>query len=233
MKDLDPEGFVDKQSPSDFNNTLTHMYRAEVQRSYTWRNRLDNTSYWAIVLLSAIITWTFTEPENPHELVLFSLLFIIVLLNVEARRYMFYNVWNSRVRALEKDFVARMINPEISVTSRKWMNELAEDLQYPHFKIPYWHAISNRLRRIYVWLFSITTLLWYAKLAMHPQPASNFTEMVIRAKFFNIPGNVIFAVVTSFMIISILIAVTNPHYDERWDKIFTSKEAMENWRKNM
>jgi len=212
---------------------MVHTYRAEIQRSYNWRNRLDTTTNWAIVLLSAVITWTFTAPANPQELIIFSLFFIVVLLGIEARRYLYYNVWNSRVRALEADFIARTIDPELSVTSREWMKALAEDLQYPHFKIPYWHAVANRLRRIYVYLFSITYLMWLGKLYMHPDPATDISQIITRAEFFTIPGNIILAFVTAFVFVSIVIAVKNPHYEEDWDVVFKSKEAMEYWRDNM
>ncbi len=35
--------------PSEFATAMLHYYRAEIQRSNTWRMRLDNTTNWAIV----------------------------------------------------------------------------------------------------------------------------------------------------------------------------------------
>ncbi|MDQ3753521.1 MAG: DUF2270 domain-containing protein, partial [Acidobacteriota bacterium] len=38
-----------KLSPSEFNAAMIHFYRGEVQRSNTWRNRLDTTTNWAVL----------------------------------------------------------------------------------------------------------------------------------------------------------------------------------------
>ncbi|ELZ18002.1 hypothetical protein C477_12377 [Haloterrigena salina JCM 13891] len=35
-----------------------------------WRERLDQTTYWAIVIMSAILTWTFSSRNNPHYVLL-------------------------------------------------------------------------------------------------------------------------------------------------------------------
>ncbi len=34
---------------SEFTTAMVHYYRAEIQRSNTWRTRLDNTTNWAVV----------------------------------------------------------------------------------------------------------------------------------------------------------------------------------------
>lgn len=230
---MDPEDFIDRQSSTDISTTIAHLYRGEMQRSYTWRTRLDTTTNWAILILSALITWTFSSPDHPHELLLFALLFNVVLLGIEARRYMYYNVWHSRVRALETDYISRTLDPDIEVTSRDWLKLLAEDLRNPHFKIPYWHAVSRRLRRIYVWLFTLTTLLWFGKLAMHPTNADSFSTVVRRAQFLPIPGTVVVSFIVAFTVVVILITLTNPHYDEEWDKISIDDEVMDKWKKTM
>src|SRR4030095_12466686 len=36
-----------KLSAAEFNTAMVHFYRGEVQRSNTWRNRLDTTTNWA------------------------------------------------------------------------------------------------------------------------------------------------------------------------------------------
>ncbi len=230
---MDPEDFVEQQSSGDMATTIAHLYRGEMQRSYTWRTRLDTSTNWAILILSALITWTYSDPHHPHELLLFTLLFIAILLGIEARRFMYYNLWHSRVRALETDYLSRTLDPDIEVTSREWLKLLAEDLRNPHFKIPYWHAVSHRLRRVYVWLFTLTVLLWFGKLAMHPVPAGSFSEVVIRAEFLTISGVVVVPLISSFIVVIFLITITNPHYDEDWDKIFKSKKTMKEWKKKM
>jgi len=42
-----PAGLMRRMSPGEFNTAMIHFYRGEVQRSNTWRNRLDTTTNWA------------------------------------------------------------------------------------------------------------------------------------------------------------------------------------------
>src|SRR6185503_6102412 len=46
-----PAGFdtMRKMSPVEVTTAMVHFYRGEVQRSNTWRTRLDNTTYWAVL----------------------------------------------------------------------------------------------------------------------------------------------------------------------------------------
>ena len=51
-----------KLAPTEFNTTMVHFYRGEVQRSNVWRTRLDTTTYWAVLLVSVSLTFTFSSP---------------------------------------------------------------------------------------------------------------------------------------------------------------------------
>lgn len=42
-------------------SAAAHLYRGEIHRMRFWRERLDQTTYWAIVVMSAILTWTFSS----------------------------------------------------------------------------------------------------------------------------------------------------------------------------
>lgn len=231
----DPEEFIDEQTINEFSTILTHMYRGEIQRSYNWRARLDATTNWAILLLSALITWTYSDPGYPHELLLFSLLFTSLLLGIESRRFMYFNLWHSRVRALERDFLARSLNPKEEVTSRRWMADLAKDLKNPHFKISYWEAISHRLRHVYVWLFTICVVLWLGKLIIHPAQTNKLSVVVARAQVFGISGTVVFSALIAFFIVIIIIALTVPkiYKEGDWDSIKLDKKYIEEWDKDI
>lgn len=50
-------------------SSLAHLYRGEIRRMRFWRERLDQMTYWAIVVMSAILTWTFSSHTNPHSVV--------------------------------------------------------------------------------------------------------------------------------------------------------------------
>ena len=54
-----------KLSASEFNTAMVHFYRGEVQRSNTWRSRLDNTTYWAVITAGA--TLSFAEARSRLE----------------------------------------------------------------------------------------------------------------------------------------------------------------------
>ncbi len=233
MKGQDPEEFVEKQEIGDFTSVMVNFYRGEVQRAYTWRTRLDRTTNWAIIILSVLITWVFSSPSRPHELLLFSMIFMLVLLIIEARRYRFYNVWASRIKVLEENFIAKALSPEEEVTSREWMETLARNLKQPHFLIPLWSAISHRLRRIYVWLFSITIILWLGKLSMHPTPASGLSEVISRAQMSTLPGYVIFLIVMIFYGATIILALLGAGFEERKSKIIADEESRKEWKEKM
>ena len=44
-----------KLSPAEFNTAMAHFYRGEIQRSNTWRNRLDTTTNWAVLSAGAMV----------------------------------------------------------------------------------------------------------------------------------------------------------------------------------
>ncbi len=231
MKDRDPEEFVEKQTSSDFTQIITHMYRAEVQRSYNWRRRLDRTTEWSIVILSAITTWTFSVPERRHELLLSVLIFMGTLLWIESRRYRFYNVWLSRIKALEENFLARTLYPSDEVSSRGWMKTLADDLRSPRFKIPFWIAVAHRLRRVYLWLFSLTVMLWLAKLAIHPKPVSNIGRIIDRASIMGLSGMAVFTLIAALIGVSVLLSILGPHYEEKGVKLVEDDKVRKEWDK--
>ena len=58
-----------KISPAEFNVAMSHFYRGEVQRSNTWRSRLDNTTYWAVLTVAGALSFAFSSPNNPHFLI--------------------------------------------------------------------------------------------------------------------------------------------------------------------
>ncbi|MFP3872749.1 MAG: DUF2270 domain-containing protein [Candidatus Natronoplasma sp.] len=207
------------------------MYRGEVQRAYNWRKRLDRTTEWSIVILSAITTWTFSEIGRRHELLLSVLIFMGTLLWIESRRYRFYNVWLGRIKALEENFLARTLYPCEEVSTRKWMKTLAEDLRNPRFKIPLWIAIAHRLRRVYFWLFSLTSILWMGKLTVHPTPAGSVGEVVRRASIHTLPGYCTFILIGAFLIATALTAFIGTRHEEKGVKLVEGAEVSDGWDK--
>ncbi|MEF8836220.1 MAG: DUF2270 domain-containing protein [Candidatus Thermoplasmatota archaeon] len=231
MKGQDPEEFVEKQEIGDFTSVMVNFYRGEMQRAYTWRRRLDRTTEWSIVILSALTTWTFSSPGRRDELLLSVLIFMGTLLWIEARRYRHYNVLLGRIKTLEENFIAKTLDPGEGVSTREWMKTLAEDLKHPQFKIPIWIAIGHRLRRVYIWLISLTLMLWLTKVVLHPIPASNLGVVFNRASIIGIPGYVIFSLIGAVLVLLILIAVLSTRHERKGVKIVEKKGTDGEWDK--
>ena len=85
----------DNFSDETLANALLQLYRGEIQRVNTWRNRLDTTPHWSIVLAAGIVTWTFSGAERSPALILVSIPLVAALMVLEADRYQMHEIWRS------------------------------------------------------------------------------------------------------------------------------------------
>ena len=67
---------------------------------------------------------------------------------VRRQRYRNFDATRARVRALEENLFANLLDPEDAPLA-EWPRELAEDLREPTVKVSYWEALSRRLERVY------------------------------------------------------------------------------------
>ena len=181
-------------SPAEFNTAMSHFYRGEVQRSNTWRTRLDNTTYWAVLTVVGGESFAFSSATNPHFLIPIISILVAIFLAMEARRYRYYEIWASRVRVIETGYLAQMLAPESVPRDQEWASHLASDLLTPHFTISIWEAVGRRLRRNYIWLFALLAMSWNLKVYLHPTPAASFEEFLVRATVGLVPGWIVFIV---------------------------------------
>ncbi len=181
-------------SSSEFNTAMIHFYRGEVQRSNTWRNRLDTTTNWAVLTAGATLSFVFSSTNNPHFVIPINSILVAIFLLMEARRYRYYEIWSSRVRVLETGYLAQLLAPEGVLPDKEWAAHLASDLLTPHFTITEWEAIGRRLRRNYLWIFALLALSWNLKVYLHPYAAHTFAEFLDRATVGLVPGWIVFAV---------------------------------------
>ena len=181
-----------KLAPAEFNTTMVHFYRGEVQRSNVWRTRLDTTTYWAVLLVSVSLTFTFSSPVSPHFVIPIITILVTVFMVMEARRYRIYEIWASRVRVIETGYFAQMLAPDSVPRDQDWASHLASDLLTPNFTISMSEAIGRRLRRNYLWLFALLALSWTLKVYLHPAPADSFEVFLQRAAVGLGPGRTIF-----------------------------------------
>lgn len=171
----------------DFTSAMIHLFRGEIQRSNTWRTRLDSTTNWAIVATAAAVPFAFTETGGSHIVLILSSVIVTILLYIESRRYRYYELWSSRVRLMETDFFATMLVPPFR-PSPDWAESLAENLLQPHFTVSIFEAVGRRLRRNYIWIFYTLYVAWMAKLWLQPGPTTSMEVFLQRAALASIPG---------------------------------------------
>ncbi|WGI17174.1 DUF2270 domain-containing protein [Methanonatronarchaeum sp. AMET-Sl] len=160
-------------------NVIMHVYRGELQRTNSWRQRMDKTTNWAIVITSGIITFALANPNVPHWAVLAGLFLIYIMLFTEARRYRNFDKWRGRVRALEETFLSKFFDRENDIDER-WTKALSEDFRFPHYKITWQEAMKRRLKRIYIWLIMVFIGAWIGKVYIHPEHATTWNEFFQR-----------------------------------------------------
>jgi uncharacterized membrane protein len=189
-----PAAQMRRMSPAEFNTAMIHFYRGEVQRSNTWRNRLDTTTNWAVLTAGATLSFVFGSATNAHFVIPINSILVAIFLIMEARRYRYYEIWSSRVRVIETGYFAQMLAPESVPPDEAWAEHLAADLITPHFTISEWEAIGRRLRRNYLWIFALLALSWNLKVYLHPLPARDFNAFIDRATVGVVPGWAVFVV---------------------------------------
>ncbi len=178
---------------------MVHYYRAEVQRSLAWRERLDRTTNWAVAATAAILGFTFAHPEIPHAAFLFGLTIIYILLYVESRRYRFFDAYEYRVRLLHQNFISGALTKNLDLDENPfWLAELVSDLKYPQYKMDMTYAIGRRLKANYIYLFSILIVGWLLKIQLHPSPARSWPQFLDQASVGGIPGVAIMVLILLF-----------------------------------
>jgi len=197
--DLDPtwtyRGY--KLDHGDFTAAMVHLYRAEITRANTWRNRLDVTTNWALIATSAAFTFAFTSAEAHHSVILLTILLVTVLLFIEARRYRYYELWAYRVRLMETNFFAPLLVAPFRPAA-EWGKNLAHSLNEPEFSISLWEAVGRRLRRNYIWIYMVLEIAWIAKLILYPQTISIIPDIVGRSRLGFVRGELVMGVVFVF-----------------------------------
>lgn len=181
-------------SAGEFNTAMIHFYRGEVQRSNTWRNRLDTTTNWAVLTAGATLSFVFSSNSNPHFVIPINSILVAIFLLMEARRYRYYEIWSSRVRVMETGYFAQLLVPDNVPPDEAWAQHLAADLITPHFTISEWEAVGRRLRRNYLWIFGLLALAWNLKVYLHPFPAADFNVFIARAQVGIVPGWAVFVI---------------------------------------
>ena len=189
---------VDQINRSEFITAMVHLYRGELAEATAWRGRIDTTSNWAIVMSATTLSFVFADKAiERHVLIPIITLFVTFLLNMEARRYRFFDIWRSRARTLEINFYAPLLagtkpaNPD-------WANRLSQDMEWPRFHMPWWEAMGRRLRRNYTGIYCVLFASWMVVLTTHPTPTTSLSEIISRAAIGPIQGAIVFSAMLLF-----------------------------------
>ena len=182
-------------------SAMAHLYRGEMHRMKLWRERLDRTTNWAVIVMGAILTWAFSSEGNPHYIILIGMATVGVFLTIEARRYRAYDIWRSRVRTMQENAFAHALDPSAEVPDVTWRVKLSRDYRRPAIAITAEEAIAHRLRRVYLPLFTILLLAWMIRV-------SAFSSQVwpTSAAIGMIPGSVVSAIVGGVYLLLVVIA---------------------------
>ena len=167
---------------------IAHLYRGEVYRSTIWRTRLDATTNWSVVTLGVALSISYASPSaSPVPLLLAGVL-ITLFLNLEARRYRYFNVWRARARWMETHLYAPLLRGENYDDCAGWQSVLADDYCRPKHHISYVRAIGRRLRRNYLWILTVQAIAYFGKIAIHPTEMASADEYLERMALGPVPG---------------------------------------------
>jgi uncharacterized membrane protein len=153
---------------SAFHTAMAHLYRAEMNRMTVWRQRLDVTSNWAVVLFTALTGFALGSPGASHAVLLLGFAGLAVAIVLEARRYRHVHASQQRLLLLERGYLVSLLHGD---ADPGWRTALAADLERPALRIGLLLAIGVRLRRNYLLLIYLLAVVWFTKTLIHPTPA--------------------------------------------------------------
>jgi len=204
--------------PEAYYGFIYHYYRAEVYRETNWRNRLDTTTNWSIVVTGAIVSFSFTNSATPHSVILVNYLLVWFFLYIEARRFRYYWLLRERTRIIEKQLLTQIfLGKSGKQDANKWKEKLAKSFQNLSVPMSRMESIAWRFRRNYFFLFPLIFISWMAKVQLNPNPAQTLAEFLNNARVWFIPGYLIFVIFLASILTSIFAALYIPQQTRHSD----------------
>jgi uncharacterized membrane protein len=203
---------------SEYIAAMVHFYRGEVYRATQWRLRLDNTTNWSILSTMGVVTFSFGDNAHPHAAILLGMLLVATFLNIEARRFRFFDVWQRRVRLIERNFYGPLLRRDLQSPNVLWGQLIAEDLLHPRFGLTQRQAVRARLVRNYLPIYAILLGAWALKLALQePRGDGWWHRMAVGA----LPWWVapLFVAVVYGWLAAVLLLVRKPHHDHEREAV--------------
>jgi uncharacterized membrane protein len=196
--------------PDPSNPILIHFYRATVGHADVWRQRMDATTNWAAATTAGMITFAFSRPDAPHFVLLLALVFDLMFLFMESRRYQAYDRWRRQFHAMNRYLIAPALEGSDTL-SESGFESVLKDLSrtVPHLNL--WGAVGYRLRRNYGYLIGVVLFSWLLKLQVHPTPADSFfTEALARAEVGLVGPELILGAVGLFVAAAFVLGLRAP-----------------------
>ncbi|MDD5720702.1 MAG: DUF2270 domain-containing protein [Candidatus Krumholzibacteria bacterium] len=163
----------------EYITAMAHLYRGELQRSLSWRLRLDTTTNWAIFTTAGILTFAFNNPEYAGQTLLAGMYANLLFLILEAQRFRFFDVFHSRLRMIEENFYGPLLRRDLASPIENWGSCVADDLSRPHYHISMRQAIRARLGRVYAPLFLAQILGWLLVVVLQRrEPAAHWFDIL-------------------------------------------------------
>lgn len=214
-----PEDSSVRREPIEgFATSMVHLYRGEMHRMTVWRQRLDVTSNWAMLLTFGLTTFSLGSVEVPHYTLLlgFALIFMSILMEARRYRHLHHSKW--RLFLMECGYFSAVLRG-YDGTGGTWRERLAQDLSDPTMKISWFHATCVRLRRNYLMVLYFVMAVWLTKLFVHPHSPASVAEFYSRFAVGGlIPAGVVASTAVLFMAAATVLALA-----------FPSQEALELW----
>jgi len=211
VSDLPAGAGVDsRRDSSSLDTAMAHLYRGEMHRMTTWRQRLDVTTNWAMVMALGMTTFALGSDRTPPYILLLGLAAVAMCLAIEARRYqsLHHSLW--RLRVLEKHYFVGLLRADPD-GDRRWRDRLASELESPSSKVGLFAAARFRLRRNYLMLSYYITAAWLTKVFIHPASPLSLDEYYRRLAVGDlIPSWFVVASAGAFVIVSTILAATSP-----------------------
>ncbi len=207
---MESENFI----PPENITAICHYYRGEMDRANTWRSRLDVTTNWAIVTTGAFLSVSFGSPKFPHFVIILATIFVLFFLIIESRRYMYFDLWRWRIALLNENFFSQLVSNKVKPLHPDWPEMLSSELRNSRFKISFMEAFGRRLRRNYSFIFVLLAICWFVKVAIHPTPIADISEIYVRATVFDlVPGIVV--IICGLLFNGTLIAIASATYKKK------------------
>ncbi len=209
-----------------FHTAMAHLYRAEMSRMTVWRQRLDTTSNWAIILTFGMSTFVLGTTNVPHYVMLLGLAIVSICLLIEARRYQRLHHSKWRLALFDHNYYANMLWPRARMVEPAWRRQLAFDLRRPHFTMTWVMATRLRLRRNYLLLVYFITAVWLTKVFIHPMGPTSVGEYYERLAMGALfPSWFVASTATVFVLIASAMGLLTPS-EESLDKWTLERQAV-------